>query len=1215
MKVQNLLPGKCYKIGNLPPGFPEGTPKTKGMQKIIGFFSCIGLLLLSGQTFSQVTDVQFGKNRVQYHRDFDEWAQYESDNFITYWYGEARNIGQASLQLAEYDFAEIQRLLEHRINEKIQIIVYTDLTDLKQSNIGSEEAFTNTGGLTKIVGNKIFVYFDGNHLNLRKQVREGIANVYLDAMLFGSNIQEIVQNAVLLNLPDWFKEGLISYVGETWSTELDGELRDAMLSTSYEGFETLAKVKPRLAGHALWYYIAEKYGKRTVSNLLYLTRINRNTENGFLYVLGSSFPAIIKDWTAYFENRYRTETQYLDQPALRQIPIKNKRKLPLNHFQLSPDGTRAVYVTNEIGQFKVYLQDLLTNERKVIFKGGFRNAFQATDYNYPMLDWSPNNSEIAILFEKRDQPRLVIYDASTGDSKTEDLASRYQRIYSMDFANPNMLVFSAASGGQSDIFLYYINNRQSQRITSDFYDDLHAAYVRVNNRSGIIFSSNRPEPIISSISLDTILPIETFDLFYYDLENRGSELVRITHTPLANERTPTAIDTTYFSFLSDESGIYNRYYGYLEDYVHHNDQVIYFNDGTSIRLNADSVLTELDTAIVDSIVIEPVIKKRAVNHPASNYTTHIAEQSMAPRVNKFVELLRIEDGYTAFMGTIATDTTIVPFSSTYAQLKRNGLGLGANFVPDVPKKTEEVPLDFSFQVPEQSVRIREASPVTTPPVDPVPAPPVEAPKDSNAVDIDNYLFQTEFLDAAEKARILEQKQQQPQQQPQVVTGAPTATAAKPSTSPSQGTSPASPARPVYKFRPGAITPYRLTFRTDFVTTQMDNSLLFEGLQSYVGNQQEFAYPPPGILLKANFKDLFEDYEFEGGVRIPTSFNGSEYFLIFNNKKNRLDKTFAVYRKNERITEPSNSFVPQKKENNIVLGQFGVRYPLDIFRSLRGTATLRRDRSTQLATELGSLRAPTISEQRAGIKLEYVFDNTLDIALNLKNGTRYKIYAEAVKRFDLDLDEGSISLDLNDGFMGILGVDARHYQRLLKHSVLAARFAAATSFGSEQILYYMGGVNNWLFPTQDNDVAVPPGINFAYQALATNMRGFNINIRNGNSYVLSNLELRVPVFRYLSTNMRSPFFRNFQLTGFFDVGTAWGGKDPFSIDNPLNTTVIPNSDAISVRVNFFRDPLVAGYGLGVRSMLFGYFVRVDYAWGLETRRVLDPKLYISLGMDF
>ncbi len=1184
------------------------------MQKIFRLLSLVWLFFFSGEAIAQISDVQFGKNRVQYHRDFDEWAQYESDNFITYWYGEARNIGQASLQFAEYDFAEIQRLLEHRINEKIQIIVYTDLTDLKQSNIGSEETFTNTGGLTKIVGNKIFVYFDGNHLNLRKQVREGIANVYLDAMLFGSNIQEIVQNAVLLNLPDWFKEGLISYVGETWNTSFDGQLRDAILSESFEGFEALAKVKPRLAGHSLWYYISEKYGKRTVSNLLYLTRINRNTENGFLYVLGSSFPAIIREWTAYFEARYKGEAQLLAQPEMQQVPIKNKRNLPVNHFQLSPDGTRAIYVTNEIGQYKVYLQDLQTNDRKVIFREGFRNAFQATDYNYPMLDWSPNNTEIAILYEKRDRPRLMIYDVSTGDSNVEDLASRYQRIYSMDYANPNMLVFSAAAGGQSDIFLYYINNRQSQRITSDFYDDLDAAYVRVNDQPGIIFSSNRTSPLLKSVSMDTILPIETFDLYYYDLANRSAELVQITHTPLANEKLPASIDTTYFTFLSDESGIYNRYYGYLEDYIHHYDQLIYFNDGTNIRLNADSILTALDSTTVDSIVIEPVIKKRAVNHPASNYRTNIVEQSTAPRAGKFSELRLIDDVYSAFIGRIDTDTLIVPAMSTYFRLKNNGLGLGVELVPQMPQQQAEpeAPAEFSFQVPNQQVtRIREATPVTQEkPEAPTPAAPQEAPKDSNVVDIDNYLFQTEFLDAAEKAKVAQQQKEAEQAAQAATPPAPTGTPS----SPYRGNLPVSDNRPIYKFRPGAITPYRLTFRTDFVTTQMDNSLLFEGLQSYVGNQQEFAYPPPGILLKANFKDLFEDYEFEGGVRLPTSFSGSEYFLVFNDKKKRLDKTFAVYRKNDRITEPSTTFVPQKKENNIILGQFGVKYPLDIFRSLRGTFTLRRDQTTQLATELSSLRKATVSEQRAGLKLEYVFDNTLDVGLNLKNGTRYKVYAEIVKRFDLSLDE-KLTLSLNDGFMGIVGLDARHYQRVLKHSVLAARVAAATSFGSEQILYYMGGVSNWLFSTQDNDVPVPPGIDFAYQTLATNMRGFNINIRNGNSYVLSNLELRVPVFRYISTRLSSPFFRNFQLTGFFDVGTAWAGKDPFSIDNPLNTSVIPNSDAISVRVNFFRDPLVAGYGIGARTMLFGYFVRVDYAWGIETRRVLDPKLYIALGMDF
>ena len=150
------------------------------------------------------TQVEFGKNRVQFHQDFKEWMYYESQNFITYWYGEGRNVGQAAVQLAEHDFEYIQNILEHRMNDKIEIIVYTDLTDLKQSNIGSEETFINTGGQTKIVGNKIFVHFDGNHQNLRNDIRAGIAEAYLNAMLFGSNLQEIVQNAVLMNLPQWF---------------------------------------------------------------------------------------------------------------------------------------------------------------------------------------------------------------------------------------------------------------------------------------------------------------------------------------------------------------------------------------------------------------------------------------------------------------------------------------------------------------------------------------------------------------------------------------------------------------------------------------------------------------------------------------------------------------------------------------------------------------------------------------------------------------------------------------------------------------------------------------------------------------------------------------------------------------------------------------------------------------------------------------------------
>ena len=88
-----------------------------------------------------------------------------------------------------------------------------------------------------------------------------------------------------------------------------------------------------------------------------------------------------------------------------------------------------------------------------------------------------------------------------------------------------------------------------------------------------------------------------------------------------------------------------------------------------------------------------------------------------------------------------------------------------------------------------------------------------------------------------------------------------------------------------------------------------------------------------------------------------------------------------------------------------------------------------------------------------------------------------------------------------------------------------------------------------------------------------------------------------------------------MVSFFDAGAAWEGISPFSNDNPLNTSVITNGNRVIVRLNYFREPVVAGYGLGLRTTLFGYFVRADYAWGIETRRVQRPKLYLAMGLDF
>lgn len=1172
------------------------------------------------QTTSQTS---FGKNRVQYNRQIDEWMLYESSNFVTYWYGDARNIAQATLQTAEYDFPYVQQLLEHQLTEKVEMLVFSDLTDLKQSNIGEDEVFQLRAGETKVVGNKVFVYFDGDHNHLRAQMREGVAGVLINSMLFGTNLQEIVQNAVLLNLPGWYTNGLMAYCGEEWSTDLDNQLRDLVQSGKYKNFDKLAKDHPRLAGHAFWNYIGLHFGRSTVSNLLYLTRINRSIDAGFLYVLGSGYRRTTDAMLDYYRKRYRDEARSTKTPdQANQIVIKNKKKLPFYQVKVSPDGRRIAWVSNDIGKWRVWVMDLETGKRKRVLKGGARNALQATDYGYPQLAWNPDNQRLAVLYERRDIPRIALLDLAKGKKEISDLSPEYQRVFSMDYVTPVDIALSAAVKGFSDLFIYHTVTRQTERITQDFWDDLDASVATIDGHKGILFASNRPTDTLSIEKLDTVLPLNRFDVFFYDLDNRSAELVRITNTPLFDERNPVGVDSAHFTFLSDENGIFNRQTGYLEPYIAYHQAVVYLNDGAEVKAldtnnpgewpfervlaflaPLDTVLQNVDSTQIDSIRFSPVYKKRARTWNQTNADRNIAEHHIAVRTGRLVEAVP-RDGKTLFYTRTIDPRAVTPTRFTrYRELTFRNAGLpipaqpaidsDQGLVPDKqpdaqdlvrPDTVKQIEPGWLFQVPDY---------LAAPPPD--NAPEAKAPPEKKEEDAEPETNEDIGI-------VLMQPAPRRPLKP-----------AKPFMELGKNNS-------VIRFNPSQIIPYRLKFRTDYISTSIDNNLLFEGLNSYAGTP-EFETPPPGILLKANFKDLLENYVLEAGFRLPTTFNGAEYYLWFDDKKHRIDKRYALYRKtvvnslNQPIPGTPLNEPPQQLRTNTLLGQFEMRYPLDVFFSLRATATIRQDKSILLSTSRTSLEVPDYAEQRASLRLAAVYDNTVDVDLNLRTGSRAKLFVEVVKRFDFNT-QPDWSLRFNKGVMTVIGLDARHYQPLDRRSILAVRFAAATTFGSEKILYFLGGVDNWIFPKFNNDIPLPQGNDFAYQTLAANLRGFDQNIRNGNSFALINTELRVPLFKYFSNKpVMGNFWRNFQIIGFFDVGTAWQGKDPYGGDNPINIVYLYNPPIVSVKVNYFRDPLVAGYGFGARALIFGMYIRADYAWGIETRVVQKPIFHLALGTDF
>ncbi|MFT7589268.1 MAG: hypothetical protein ACI959_001485, partial [Limisphaerales bacterium] len=973
---------------------------------IIGFGLIANPLIVSAQG----TQESFGQNRVQYK--LFEWQYYESDHFITYFNAGGQSLGRFASQMAETDLKEIEELLDYRVNRQIDVVVYNTIGDFNQTNIGASAAQTyNPGGQTQIISNKLFVYFNGSHSDMRRQIREGIGRILISNMIFGGNLQEIVQNAVLLNLPEWFVEGLVAYIGEEWNADLDDQLRDGMLSGRYEKFNKLTGEDARFAGHSLWYFIAERNGVNNIPNLLYLIRVNRSLENGFLFVLGNSVSKTVEDWQAYYLKKYEQEIAERQSPdEASKVEKKFRKRFDYHSAKLSPDGNFLAYVTDDAGRFKVRLKDLNKEGKKTkrVKKGGIHTINLITDDSYPVMAWDKHSKKLAIVFERRGRTQLVVYNTEEG-TREESEMPRFQRIQSINFTNDSRkVVISALNKGQSDIYLYYITNGRLEQITNDFFDDLDPTWVNLKGDEGIIFASNREEDTIVGMQLDSLLPVGNLDLYFYNYSERKKKLLQLTHTPHAEERQPAQLDDLHFSYLSDASGIRNRYAGYLDSIYSRTNVTVFYADSVAFSPKYD--LTPFQAAgLIDSVWNEKIYIDTAIVFPLTNFARNINEQSIASKPGKVVDVFKIDGKVEFFIHDLPRNLT----EGGGAELIETGFRRYANSRTNLEE--------------EETIEEEEA---------------VEA----------DFFFQTEFPDVVLNVTKLDKPDDAHPGEP-------------------GGISRENVLARGLNFKKSGVRPYKIKYATESVTTQLDNSLFLNKYQSFTAGAGSFIQPSLNGLINVSAADLFEDYRFIGGFRIPTSFSGSEYFITYQDNHKRLDwRLLYYYQSNRRqygfdealnLPVPSGQyFFPLTAKLRTNIATASAIWPFDVVRSLRGYATYRNEKIQFLSTDIFALDIPNAKDDWLSFKIEYVHDNTKEIMTNLPLGMRWKAYYEMHKGFEVNVGDG-FNLSFDDGFLGVVGLDFRHYQRIHRNFIWANRFATAASFGQSKLIYYLGGVDSWL----------------------------------------------------------------------------------------------------------------------------------------------------------
>jgi WD40 repeat protein len=1085
----------------------------------------IGLLLflllfsagLSAQFYNGM-QMNFGKNRVQYNNRY--WKYYRFDRFDVYSYENGTDLSLYVADFVEKELALIERFFDYDIERRLIFLTYNKLSDFRQSNIGlvSEAEEYNIGGTTKIIQNKVFLYFDGDHMDLERQIRAAIAEVLLTEMMYGKGLRDNMTSSTMINLPEWYLQGLISFVANPWDYDLENRVKDGIISGKYRKFVNLQDDDARYAGHSFWKYIADLYGASIIPQILYITKINKNAESGFSYVLGSKLKELSIDWTAYYLGLYTSTEENAGLPEQGEILKRPNKRRVYQNIKISPDGRMVAYVTNQKGQYKIWINDEVTNKQQRIYKRGSK-LDQINDYSFPEIAWHPSSQILGFVTEEKGELKLHVYNLETRQITTRNLLY-FEKILDLSFSpDARKLVFSAVADGQTDIWVFDIAASTNEQITNDLADDFNPKFM--NHMDDIVFVSNRRKDSLFTKNDPENNTTTAFAVYVYDYAGRSPELQKISEGDYINHWQPLSPGQNEFFYLSDKNGIVNRYYA-----------------------KYDSTISLVDTTIH--------YRYFANSFPLSNYKRNILSHDINTETREIAEIVYNDGRYHMFKYPMEFERK---FGDELKPTEYRDRHVSRLNKEDSIHHVEK--LVVSMKDIANNKLIHEGDTIEL---------------QEFKIDINNYIFEREklnyynnqlrdenlnlVLDSSENKKMM-------------------------------------------------YIDYTTSFYPDKLVNQIDFSFLNASYQAFTGGA--FYYNPGlNLLFKVGATDLFEDYRLVGGVRFATDFDSNEYLMSFENLKKQLDKQLVFHR--QVFKNYVDYYTIVKTYTHELLGS--VKYPLSQTLAVKGTASFRHDNSVFLSTNNENLNKPNILKVWGGLKGELIFDNTRKLGTNLYSGMRWKVFGEAYRQ---------INAAKSDLF--VVGADFRHYLRIHRSLIWANRIAGSTSFGRSPLIYYLGSVDNWInlnqsnVPTFNQSVDIDYSRNYAYQALATNVRGFSQNIRNGSNFVVINTELRWPIFRYLAGHpLGSGFLNNFQVVGFADVGTAWTGLNPFSDENAWNTEVIENGP-MTITLDANRDPIVGGYGFGLRAQLLGYFIRLDWAWGVENMEVQPRMFYLSLSLDF
>jgi len=419
-----------------------------------------------------------------------------TQHFDVYYEPLAREGAVQAARLAERWYARLSAFFVHELRGRQPLILYRSPAAFRQTNVVEGDLGEGTGGVTESLRRRIVLPLAGS-LSATDHV---IGHELVHAFQFDltARLQPASEGRApgAERLPLWFVEGMAEYLSRG---PLDAEtalwLRDAVANEALPSVANLGDPKyfPYRWGHALWAYIAGRWGDRVLVPALVEAGRSGRADTALAATLGTTVADLSRNWHAAVVAWAEALPPGTRPSASGQLVAVSRGAFGLDAAPaLSPDGRwLAVLSARDLLSVDLFLVDAA--DRRVVT----RVASTAREAHLTSLQyiasagaWDATSRYLAFASRRGPRPTIERYDLATRRRLPPVVPTGVDEVLNPAWSpDGRRLAFVGMRHGRTDLFVTEVASGETQQLTDDAWAELHPVFTP--DGDGLVVATDR----------------------------------------------------------------------------------------------------------------------------------------------------------------------------------------------------------------------------------------------------------------------------------------------------------------------------------------------------------------------------------------------------------------------------------------------------------------------------------------------------------------------------------------------------------------------------------------------------------------------------------------------------------------------------------------------------------------------------------------------------